>query len=76
MSTPQELQARLARLNAAIHSGERTVTTEDGASVSYRDLDEMLRARRDLQEQIAATGTSRRPRATVARFRNITLRGG
>lgn len=76
MSTPNELQARLVRLNAAIHSGERTITTEDGASVTYRGLDEMWAARRDLEAQIAgsAGGASNR-RATVARFSFGTLRG-
>lgn len=76
MSTPQELQLRLARLNAAIHSGERSITTEDGASVTYRDYDEMLKARRDLENQIAAAISPRRAVAVVARFRNTTLRGG
>lgn len=65
---------RLARLNAAIHSGERTITTEDGASVTYRSLDEMMAARRDLQAQIAALAAPGRPRAVVARFRFAGLR--
>lgn len=74
MSTLQDLQMRLARLNAAIHSGERTITTEDGASVTYRSMDEMLAARRDLHTQIsAAAGTGLR-RAVVARFRFAGLR--
>lgn len=74
MSTLQDLQTRLARLNAAIHSGERTITTEDGASVTYRSLDEMMAARRDLQTQIASVGGAVRPRAVVARFRFAGLR--
>lgn len=76
MSTPNELHARLDRLNAAIHSGERTITTEDGASVTYRTLEEMWAARRDLESQIAgAAGGARNRRATVARFSFGTLRG-
>ena len=74
MSTHQELQARLERLNAAMHSGERTLTTEDGASVTYRNLDEMRDARRDLHTQIAALSGAGRPRAVVARFRFAGLR--
>lgn len=74
MSTHNELQARLERLNAAIHSGERTITTEDGASVTYRNLDEMTAARRDLQTQISALSGRGRPRAVVARFRFAGLR--
>ena len=73
MSTP-ELQQRLAALNAAIHSGERTVTDREGASVTYRSLDEMLAVRRDLEAQMAPTGASRR--AVVARATFTTLRGG
>lgn len=74
MSTHQELQARLERLNAAMHGGERTITTEDGASVTYRNLDEMKDARRDLHTQISALSGAGRPRAVVARFRFAGLR--
>lgn len=73
MSTLQDLQTRLARLNAAIHSGERTITTEDGASVTYRSLEEMMAARRDLQTQMASAGGAVH-RAVVARFRFAGLR--
>ncbi|MDH0371815.1 phage head-tail joining protein [Comamonas aquatica] len=76
MSTPTDLHATLARINAAIHSGERRITTEDGASVEYRSLQEMLDVRRDLQAQIAAQSTRAVPRLTVARPRFTTLRGG
>lgn len=74
MSTLQDLQMRLARLNAAIHSGERTIATEDGASVTYRGMDEMMVARRDLQTQITAMAAPGRPRPIVARFRFTGLR--
>ncbi|KFJ10289.1 hypothetical protein DR66_2041 [Delftia acidovorans] len=74
MSTLQDLQMRLARLNAAIHSGERTITTEDGASVTYRSQDEMMGARRDLHTQIAAVAGTGQSRALVARFRFAGLR--
>lgn len=73
MSTP-ELQQRLVRLNAAIHSGERTVTTSNGASVTYRSLDEMLAARRDLEAQLAPPSARVRPIVMRATF--TTLRGG
>lgn len=73
MSTPEQ-QQRLAQLNAAIHSGERTITDANGASVTYRSLDEMLAARRDLESQMAAPSVRRR--AVVARFTFSTLRGG
>lgn len=73
MSTP-ELNQRLALLNAAIHSGERTVTGANGASVTYRSLEEMKDARRDLESQIAGPGVRRR--AVVIRASFGTLRGG
>ena len=73
MSTPEQ-QQQLARLNAAIHSGERTVVTATGSSVTYRSIDEMLAVRRDLEAQMAPTGASRR--AVVARATFTTLRGG
>lgn len=73
MSTPEQ-QQRLALLNAAIHSGERTVTGPNGSSVTYRSLDEMLAARRDLEAQMVP-GSSRR-RAVVVRAAFTTLRGG
>lgn len=73
MSTPEQ-QQRLARLNAAIHSGERTITDAKGASVTYRSLDEMKEARRDLEAQMAPSGSRRRALVVCATF--TTLRGG
>lgn len=77
MSTLAELNTRLNRLNAAIHSGERTVVLDDGSSVTYRSLDEMLVTRRDLHAQIAAaSGSGRGQGMVVLRPRFTTLRGG
>lgn len=77
MSTLAELNTRLHRLNAAIHSGERTVVLDDGTSVTYRSLDEMMAARRDLHAQIAeASGSGRGQGMVVMRPRFTTLRGG
>lgn len=73
MSTPEQIQ-RLALLNDAIHSGERTITGADGKSVTYRSVDEMIAARRDLQAQMAPASSARR--AVVARATFTTLRGG
>lgn len=72
MSTPEQ-QQRLALLNNAIHSGERTITGANGASVTYRSIEEMIAARRDLAAQMAPTGASRRP--LVARATFTTIRG-
>lgn len=73
MSTPEQIQ-RLAQLNAAIHSGERTITGANGASVTYRSVDEMIAARRDLMAQMVPPTTALRP--VVARVTFTTLRGG
>lgn len=73
MSTP-ELQQRLALLNAAIHSGERTVSSPNGSSVTYRSLEEMLAVRRDLEAQMASSASRRRPVVLRANF--STIRGG
>jgi len=69
-----ELKKRLAHLNAAIHSGERTITAPDGASVTYRSFDDMLRARRDIEAQLDAAAA--RPRMGVIRATFATQRGG
>jgi len=73
MSTPEQ-QQRLAQLNAAIHSGERTITDAKGASVTYRSLEEMMAVRRDLEAQMSPA--SNRRRALAARVTFTTLRGG
>lgn len=73
MSTPEQTQ-RLAQLNAAIHSGERTITGASGASVTYRSVDEMIAARRDLLAQMVPASSARRP--VMARATFTTLRGG
>jgi hypothetical protein len=77
MSTLAELNTRLNRLNAAIDSGERTVALDDGSSVTYRSLDEMMATRRDLQTRIAAaSGSGRSQGMVVMRPRFTTMRGG
>ena len=73
MSTT-DLQTRLARITAAIDSGERTVTTSDGAFVTYRTLEEMREVQRGLQAQLAPAGVRTRPLVIRASFG--TLRGG
>jgi uncharacterized protein YqfB (UPF0267 family) len=72
MSTP-ELQQRLARLDAAIQSGEKTVSLADGSSVTYRSLDEMRAVRRDLAASMAPAS---RPRLQSMRVNFGTIRGG
>jgi len=68
------LKQRLEHLNAAIHSGERTITEPGGSSVTYRSLDDMLRTRADILAQLDAA--NKRPRMGVVRATFSTLRGG
>jgi len=70
----QQLRQRLERLNAALHSGEKTIITSDGASVTYRSLEEMLQARRDIEGQLQAQAL--RPRMAGVRVTFTTVRGG
>ena len=72
MSTP-ELQQRLALLDAAIQSGEKTIQSPNGGSVTYRSLDEMKEARRDIVAQLSPV---RRRKAVTMRATFTTLRGG
>lgn len=52
MATEAELQDRLERLNRAIDSGVQTVAYADGRQ-TYRDLDQMLAVRQDLERRLA-----------------------
>lgn len=59
-------QADVDALNAALASGERQVVL-DGQSITYRSVDEIIKARNDIQRQLdamtaAQAGTARRPK--------------
>lgn len=56
-------------LNRAIASGERQVTL-GGQSVSYRSIDELIKARNDLQTQVNTAAT------TAPRSRRMRLYHG
>lgn len=51
----------LAAVDAAIASGELTIRSADGKTVTYRSMDELLKAREVMKAEIAAA--SPRPRA-------------
>jgi len=69
-ATVTELRERLDTINRAIHSGARDVsysTAGDGTERTvFGSLDEMLRARADIERQIA--GNPARARQGAARF--------
>jgi hypothetical protein len=56
-------QADLDALNAAIASGERQVTI-GSQSVTYRSIDDLIKARDDIQRQIDAQSGTTRARQT------------
>ncbi len=51
----------LAAVDAAIASGELTIRAADGRTVTYRSMDELLKARAVMQAELAAA--TPRPRA-------------
>lgn len=51
----------LAAVDAAIASGELTIRAADGKTVTYRSMDELLKARSVMQAELAAA--TPRPRA-------------
>ncbi|KVW99502.1 phage head-tail joining protein [Thiobacillus denitrificans] len=57
-------QSDIDALNAALKNGERVVKS-DGVLVEYRSVDELIRARDSLVEQMAAESTISRPRQTI-----------
>lgn len=46
----------LAAVDAAIASGELTIRATDGRTVTYRSMDELLKARAVMQADMAASG--------------------
>lgn len=58
-------QLNIDALNTALANGEKQVVL-DGQSVTYRTIDDLIKARNDLQEQLnrenAALNNTRRPK--------------
>jgi hypothetical protein len=53
-------QQDIDNLNAAIASGERVVVL-NGQSVTYRSIDDLIKARNDLRNEMAKTAGAVRP---------------
>ena len=51
----------LAAIDAAITSGEQTVRAADGKLVTYRPMDELLKARALVAPSVAAQTNTQRP---------------
>ncbi len=54
--------ADLIEIDQAIASGAREVRFKDGRSVTYRDVDDLLLARRRIEAAIASAAGSKRKR--------------
>lgn len=59
--------ADLASVNAAIASGELTVSVQ-GRTVTYRSLDDLIKARAVIEGDIAAASSTTRVRTGYFRF--------
>lgn len=64
-------QADLTAIDQKIASGVRSVTFSDNRQVTYRTMDEMLKARALIVEQVAATGGTPR----IRRRRMVASKG-
>jgi len=53
-------EADLTAINAALAAGALAVRFSDGRQVTYQSVDNLLRARRIIADEIAATATGRR----------------
>lgn len=61
-------QAHIDQLNEAIASGERVVVL-NGQSVTYRSIDDLIKARDDLQEQMNKQAGKRRRKQAYAYYK-------
>lgn len=61
----------LAAIEAAIATGELTVSV-DGRSVTYRSVSDLLKAKREIEAGLAASGVTSKPvtQSYVQRVRN------
>lgn len=67
-------QTDLDNINAAIAVGELTVRSANGTQVTYRSMDDLLKARATIQSDLAAASASNRPRSSF-HFNFTTARG-
>jgi len=55
-------QADLDAIKAHIATGELSVTFDDGRQVVYRSMNDLLRAKRVIEDELAQASDLRRPR--------------
>lgn len=68
-------QTDLDNINSAIAAGELTVRASNGSMVTYRSMDELLRARAVIQGELHVTATAGVKRHASYRFTFTTARG-
>jgi hypothetical protein len=68
-------QTDLDNINTAIAAGELTVRASNGSMVTYRSMDELLRARGVIQAELTAASSAGGTRRNSYRFTFTTARG-
>lgn len=68
-------QTDLDAVNAALASGELTVRAADGKTVTYRTVDELLKARNLIVNELSMQSSGRTARGGAYRVKFSTLRG-
>ena len=68
-------QTDLDNINSAIATGELTVRSSHGSMVTYRSMDELLKARGTIQAELHAAASAGDARRTSYRFTFTTARG-
>jgi hypothetical protein len=67
--TLQQLQANLDSINQAIGDKVSRVRYPDGRDVTYRSMDELLKAKGDIENQIRTYGGKADSKSTLAQHR-------
>ena len=65
----QQLQANLDSINQAIGEKVSRVRYPDGRDVTYRSMDELLKAKGDIENQIRTYGGASDSKSTLAQHR-------
>lgn len=68
-------QTDLDNINTAIAAGELTVRASNGSLVTYRSMDELLKARGVIQADLTAAASAGGARRSSYRFTFTTARG-
>jgi hypothetical protein len=67
--TLAQLQANLDAIGQAIGSATRSVRFPDGREVTYRSMDELRKAKADIEDEIRTYGGAAASKSTLAQHR-------